>query len=146
MTTETYQIHPTDPFVLGFDQVLAALDALGVTDQADVHSVRIEPGKVFVSRVIRDEDHLPIHVGEQVQTNTTTMIVVAEASGVEVTTEDFTSDYGTTLRVDDAAAIRETLIVARNTIDSVHHNWPAASIHMDRLRELIDQLPTEETK
>lgn len=78
MTREVYEIHPTDPFVLGFERVLAALDALGVTDQKDVHSVRIEAGKVLVSRVIRDEDGLPVHVGDEVQTKTTTMLVVAE--------------------------------------------------------------------
>lgn len=77
MIIPAYEIHPTDPFVIGFEQVLAALDALGVTDQTDVHSVRIEPGKVLVSRVVRDEDHLPVHIGDEVQTKTTTMIVVA---------------------------------------------------------------------
>lgn len=50
MTTKT-----NDPIVIGFEQVLEALKALGITDATDIHEVRIGMGEVEVLRVVRGE-------------------------------------------------------------------------------------------
>lgn len=68
MSTKT---HPTDPIVIGFEQVQEAIRALGVTELLDIREVRIQRGKVRIDRVVRDEDGCALYEPDHFEPKTT---------------------------------------------------------------------------